>query len=155
MGRWGRGGVGTSHVVWRPYPTLSGHILTPLGCPTPFWIPYPWMPYPPRIPYPLPHYWHVATDIWWSSVETCSNSVADPGFPRGGGANSPGGRQHMILPNFSKTAWNWKNLGPQGGGARPLRPPLDPPLKLVHLRPYPPLPGLTSNGGHRSGKYAS
>ena len=32
------------------------------------------------------------------------HSVADPGFPRGGGANSPGGggRQHTILPNFPK-----------------------------------------------------
>ena len=27
---------------------------------------------------------------------------ADPGFPVGGGANPPGGRQHMILPNFAK-----------------------------------------------------
>ena len=36
--------------------------------------------------------------------------VADPGFPRGEGANSRGGRQHTILPNFSKTACNWKNL---------------------------------------------
>ena len=26
--------------------------------------------------------------------------VADPGFPRGGGANSPGGSQHTILTNF-------------------------------------------------------
>ena len=27
---------------------------------------------------------------------------ADPGFPVGGGANPPGGRQHMILPNIAK-----------------------------------------------------
>ena len=25
-------------------------------------------------------------------------------------------RQHTILPKFPKTAWNWKNLDPQGGG---------------------------------------
>ena len=31
-------------------------------------------------------------------------SVADPGFPRGGGANSPGGRQHTTCPIFPKTA---------------------------------------------------
>ena len=29
--------------------------------------------------------------------------MADPGFPRGGGANSPGGRQHTILLNFPTT----------------------------------------------------
>ena len=27
---------------------------------------------------------------------------ADPGFPVGGGANPPGGRQHTILQNFPK-----------------------------------------------------
>ena len=30
------------------------------------------------------------------------NSVADPGFPRGVGANPTGGGQHTILPNFPK-----------------------------------------------------
>ena len=29
-------------------------------------------------------------------------AVADPGFPRGGCANSPGGHQHTILPKFPK-----------------------------------------------------
>ena len=56
--------------------------------------------------------------------------MAYPGFPRGGGANSPGGdaniRFYQIL---SKTAWNWKNLD---GGAS-LMAPLDPPLHT--LRP--------------------
>ena len=37
--------------------------------------------------------------------------VADPGFPRGGGAN-PGGRQHTILPNFPKNCMQLKEFGP-------------------------------------------
>ena len=43
-------------------------------------------------------------------------SVADPGFPRGEGANSPGGgRQHTILPNFPKNCMKLKEFGPSGG----------------------------------------
>ena len=46
-------------------------------------------------------------------------SVADPGFPRGGGANSPGGRQHIIWPNFPKNCMKLIEFGPpEGGGAR-------------------------------------
>ena len=48
--------------------------------------------------------------------------VADPGFPRGGGANSSGGRQHMILPNFPKNCMKLKEFEPRGGVPRaPLR----------------------------------
>ena len=54
-------------------------------------------------------------------------AVADPGFPRGGGANSPGGRQHTILPNFPKNCMKLKEFGPQGG-ARPKFYYVDPPL---------------------------
>ena len=43
--------------------------------------------------------------------------VADPGFPRGGGANSPGGRQHTILPKFPKNCMKLKEFGPPGGHA--------------------------------------
>ena len=51
--------------------------------------------------------------------------MADPGFPRGGGANPfGGGRQHMILPNFPTNCMKLKEFGPQG---RPSRSPLDPP----------------------------
>ena len=57
-----------------------------------------------------------------------SCSVADPGFPRGGGANSPGGRQHTILPNFPKNCMKLKEFGPGGGGARPKFYCVDPPL---------------------------
>ena len=58
------------------------------------------------------------------------NSVADLGFPRGGGANSPGGRQHTILPKFSKNCMKLKEFGPRGGGARPKFYYVDPPLLM-------------------------
>ena len=54
-------------------------------------------------------------------------AVADPGFPRGGGANSPGGTNIRFWQNFPKTAWNWKNLDPRGD-ARPKFYYVDPPL---------------------------
>ena len=54
-------------------------------------------------------------------------AVADPGFPRGGGANSPGGCQHTILPNFPKNCMKLKEFGPPGG-ARPKFYYVDPPL---------------------------
>ena len=59
--------------------------------------------------------------------------MADPGFPRGGGANSPGGRQHTKLPNFPKNCMKMKEFGPPGGGGRVPRapPPLDPPMTDV------------------------
>ena len=55
-------------------------------------------------------------------------AVADLEFPRGGGANSPGGRQHTILPNFPKNCMKLKEFGPPGGGARPKFYYVDPPL---------------------------
>ena len=40
-------------------------------------------------------------------------TVADPGFPRGGGANSKGGCEKLLFGRFSpKTAWN---LNPRRG----------------------------------------
>ena len=50
------------------------------------------------------------------------NAVADPGFPRGGGANSPGGRQHTILPKFPKNCMKLKEFGPPEGGGLPSHP---------------------------------
>ena len=45
--------------------------------------------------------------------------VADPGFPRGGGTNSPeGGRQQTILPRFPKNCMKLKEFGPPRGEAR-------------------------------------
>ena len=47
-------------------------------------------------------------------------SVAEPGFPRGGGANS-GGCQHTILSKFPKNCMKLKEFGPPGGTRVPLR----------------------------------
>ena len=41
------------------------------------------------------------------------SSVADPGFPRGGGATLRG-CQYTILPNFPKNCMKLKEFGPQG-----------------------------------------
>ena len=49
-------------------------------------------------------------------------TVADPGFPRGGGANSPGGRQHTILPYFPENCMKLKEFGPPGGARVPRTP---------------------------------
>ena len=49
---------------------------------------------------------------------------AAPGFPVGGGANPPGGCQHMILPNFAKKLHEIEKILGHGGhvlGAPPLR----------------------------------
>ena len=55
---------------------------------------------------------------------------ADPGFPVGGGANPPGGRQHMILPNIPKNCMKlrkfWAVEGARRGRPRPPDPPLYP-----------------------------
>ena len=49
--------------------------------------------------------------------------MADPGFPRGEGANPPVGCQDTILPNFPKNCMKLKEFGPEGG-ARISRDPL-------------------------------
>ena len=43
-----------------------------------------------------------------------AHTVADLGFPQGGGTNSPGGHQHMILPKFPKNCMKFKEFRPQG-----------------------------------------
>ena len=60
------------------------------------------------------------------SVKFVCWSVADPGIPRGGGANSPGGggRQHTNLSNFPKNCMKLKEFGPPGGGRASPAPPL-------------------------------
>ena len=58
-------------------------------------------------------------------------SAADPGFPRGGGTNSPGGRQHTILPNFLENCIKSKDFGCPGRGVRPSHP-LNPALTVMH-----------------------
>ena len=56
------------------------------------------------------------------SIQFSSWTEADPGFPRGWGAISQGRATIQICQIFPKTAWNWKNLDPRGGGALPLDP---------------------------------
>ena len=61
--------------------------------------------------------------------------MADPGFPRRGGANPKvGAPTYYLVKNFPKTAWKWKNLDPEGRvpGAPP--PPLDLPMILPTFR---------------------
>ena len=59
--------------------------------------------------------------------------MADPGFPRGGGTNSRGGRQHTILANFPKKLHEIERIWTQGGThpSRPLS--LDPPLRILQF----------------------
>ena len=78
----------------------------PVGCVPPVYQPY--VIQPPDV------------STGWGRV----GPVADPGFPRGGGANSPGG--HTILPYFPKNCMKLKEFGFPGGTS--LVPPLDPPL---------------------------
>ena len=56
-------------------------------------------------------------------------SVADPGFPRGGGANSPGGAPTYDFAKFSQKLHEIERIWtPRGGGARPKFYYVDPPL---------------------------
>ena len=64
--------------------------------------------------------------------------MADPGFPRGGGANPKGGEghQHTIWPFFLWKLYQNKEILGQGGSAhvpRPLPPPPDKTLVMVLL----------------------
>ena len=55
--------------------------------------------------------------------------MVDPGFPRGGGANSPGGAPTYDFAKISQKLHEIERIWTPGGDARPLRPPpLDPPL---------------------------
>ena len=50
--------------------------------------------------------------------------VAGPGFPRGRGTNSPGGRQHTILPKFPKKMHEIERIWTPREGRVPLAPSL-------------------------------
>ena len=52
--------------------------------------------------------------------------VANPGFPRGGGANPKGGHQPIIWPIFPENCMKMKKFWARGG-----RHPLDPPLNTI------------------------
>ena len=58
--------------------------------------------------------------------------MADLGFRRGGGANSPGGRQHTISPKYPKNCMKLKEFGP--GGAHPKFYYVDPPCYIHRSR---------------------
>ena len=63
-----------------------------------------------------------------------SDSVADPGFPRGGGANSQGGGANVLFgQKIPENCMKMKEFGPGGEDARPWRLPLDPPMRLMKL----------------------
>ena len=51
----------------------------------------------------------------------------DPGFPLGFGANPPGGRQHINMPDFPKNCMKLRTLWLIGGC------PLDPPLQSMQF----------------------
>ena len=58
--------------------------------------------------------YHQCLYIWiWDNYLNLTR--ADPGFPVGGGANSPGGDNIWFCQILLKTAWNWKDFGPKGG----------------------------------------
>ena len=57
--------------------------------------------------------------------------MADPGFPRGGGANSPGGAPTYDFAIFSRKLHEIERIWAQGGERAPLAPPLDPTLVMV------------------------
>ena len=69
------------------------------------------------------------------ATHTLPPAVADPGFPRGGGANSLGGRQHTILPYFPKNCMKLKEFEPLGGRAS-LAPPLRSATALLCMPPF-------------------
>ena len=56
-------------------------------------------------------------------VPNKQTSVADPGFPRGEGANPKGERQPIIWPIFPENCMKMKKFWARGGGVRPSRPP--------------------------------
>ena len=57
--------------------------------------------------------------IWFAQCEQLQWRIQD--FPRGGGRQLP--KLLLFFTFLPKTAWKWKNLDPQWGGARPWRPP--------------------------------
>ena len=61
----------------------------------------------------------------WCECESL-NPVADPGFPRGGGANSPGGAPHTKNSGKLHEIKRIRTPGGGGGGAS-----LDPPMELA------------------------
>ena len=66
--------------------------------------------------------------------------MADPGFPRGGGANSPGGAPTYDFAKFSQKLHEIERIWTPGGG-HPKFYYVDPPLPKAALVLFP--PGVT------------
>ena len=71
----------------------------------------------------------------WSELEfSIYTSVADPGFPRGGGANSRGGGAPTYdFAKYSQKLHEIERIWTPGGGARLKFYYVDPPLHLLNL----------------------
>ena len=73
--------------------------------------------------------WGITVTRWFYLQTRNHNNVHSGGsriFP--GGAPTP--KLLLYFTFLPKTAWKWKNLDPRGG-ARPWRPPLDPPMFIT------------------------
>ena len=64
-------------------------------------------------------------------LKSSCNTVADPGFPRGGGANSPGGAPTYEIAKFSEKLHEIERIWTPGGG-RVSRAPLRSANAIVH-----------------------
>ena len=51
-------------------------------------------------------------------------------FPQGG---APTPKSAIIFQFFAENCMKMKEFGPPGGGARPWRPPLDPPMRWIYF----------------------
>ena len=68
---------------------------------------------------------------WRWTLWRCQWRIQD--FPEEG---APTPKSAIILPFFAKNCMKMKEFGRTGGGTRPLRPPLDPPMVALCLRIY-------------------
>ena len=76
--------------------------------------------------------WFKDKPVWKTEYfeEGLKYSVADPGFSPGG---APTPKSAIIFQFFAENCMKMKEFGPPGG-ARPWRPPLDPPMILIPSR---------------------
>ena len=74
--------------------------------------------------------------------------MADPGFPRGGGANSPGGAPTYDFAKFSQKVHEIERIWTPGGGARP-KFYVDPPPIQWRIQDFPEEGAPTLQGGRQ------
>ena len=85
------------------------------------------------------HYFFSVERLRWGSRLVLTNSnqlrinkpVADSGFPRGGGANSPGGASTYDFAKISQKLHEIERIWSRGG-TRPKFYYVDPPLQTIH-----------------------